>query len=186
LVRARNSRFGGQVTERKRKRPGDRVGEPWFDRGKRWLRSAVLARVVSPGKPGHAERSRPRSCREGREGGKCAFQGAVPRMEANETRISGGYDEAVPRVGSAEYQRQRRRRLRVQRTQICAGCRHAFTPTRRDARFCSGACRFKAHKARIVARAEAQRVRAIAERREAKEAAEVARKRADFIASLIG
>ena len=84
---------------------------------------------------------------------------------------------------SACYQRERRRRLR---SQVCTGCRRSFIPTRKDARFCSDACRFRAYRGRLAAKADAERVRDLAKAAADRKAAEVARKRADFIASLIG
>ena len=93
--------------------------------------------------------------------------------------------EAIPRASRAAYQRERRARLRVQRHLICAGCRRDFTSTRVDARYCTDACRFKAYRRRLKARAEAERERALAKAAADQKAADFARKRADFIASLI-
>jgi hypothetical protein len=59
----------------------------------------------------------------------------------------------------ADYQREWRRRRRAARRMVCAGCRQEFSPARRDARFCSDACRFRAYRARLAAKeAEAPRV----------------------------
>jgi hypothetical protein len=106
-------------------------------------------------------------------------------MEVNEARLSGDYDQAVPRIGSAAYQRQRRARLRVQRRQVCRECNHDFTPSRSDAKFCSDGCRFRAHRQRLKARAEAERERALAKAAALQKAADLARRRSDFVASLI-
>lgn len=69
---------------------------------------------------------------------------------------------------SACRQRERRARRRRERRQVCAGCGVSFVPSRADARFCGVACRQYAYRQRKAAESTA------------------ARKRADFIASLIG
>ena len=58
--------------------------------------------------------------------------------------------------------RELRARHRRERRQLCAACRRDFVPTRKDARFCSDACRFKAYRGRLAARAEAEAARAAA------------------------
>jgi hypothetical protein len=40
-----------------------------------------------------------------------------------------------------------------ERRQVCTGCRREFIPARRDARFCSDACRFRAYRRRLAAKA---------------------------------
>lgn len=47
----------------------------------------------------------------------------------------------------------RRAEARAARKATCAGCGSTFTPTRADARYCSGACRVAAHRARRDPRA---------------------------------
>jgi hypothetical protein len=97
-----------------------------------------------------------------------------------------------------EWRRRRRTPL------ICAGCRQQFTPAIKGQLHCNQACRFKAYRRRLAAKAEAERGREAARAEEARRAAEAARKaaeavaeatrravevakrRADFIASLIG
>ena len=56
-----------------------------------------------------------------------------------------------------------------------AGCRREFVPTRKDARWCSDSCRFRAYRARLAARAAEEAARAAA--RQASK---------DLAASLIG
>ena len=75
----------------------------------------------------------------------------------------------------------------------CQCCHREFSPIRRDAKWCSGPCRWKAYRRRTAARAvEAEREREAAaralerERERARIAQEAARRREDFIASLIG
>jgi hypothetical protein len=72
---------------------------------------------------------------------------------------------------SATYQREWRARRRAARRLVCAGCRLEFIPARKDARFCSGACRFRAYRRRLAAKAADD---------------DLARQRADLLASLIG
>jgi hypothetical protein len=79
-----------------------------------------------------------------------------------------------------------RRRRRAERRQTCAGCRREFNPRRRDARYCTDACRFKVYRERLEAKAAAERASEIAKAAEARRAADRAKRRADFIASLIG
>ena len=87
---------------------------------------------------------------------------------------------------SAQYHRERRRRRREARRFVCAGCRRDFCPTRKDARYCTGACRFKAYRRRLAARAaEAQRARDLAQR-EAERAREATRRAIDLAHALIG
>jgi hypothetical protein len=64
---------------------------------------------------------------------------------------------------------------RRERTQICVGCRRGFSNRRQDARYCSAACKQDSYRRRLAARAK-----------EAERAREATRRRADFIASLIG
>jgi hypothetical protein len=60
---------------------------------------------------------------------------------------------------NAAYLREWRARRRAARRVLCFGCRQEFSPARRDARFCSDACRFRAYRARLAAKeAEARRV----------------------------
>jgi hypothetical protein len=82
--------------------------------------------------------------------------------------------------------RELRARHRRARRLICTGCRREFVPTRKDARYCTDGCRFKAYRARNEARAAAARASAIAKAVEARRAAEVAKRRYDFVCSLIG
>lgn len=49
--------------------------------------------------------------------------------------------------------RELRARHRRDRRRVCLGCRRNFCPTRKDARFCSDACRFKAYRAKREAKA---------------------------------
>jgi hypothetical protein len=79
-----------------------------------------------------------------------------------------------------EWRRRRRTPL------ICAGCRRQFTPAMKGQRHCTRACRFKAYRRRVEAKAAAARASAIAKAAEAARARDIARKRSDFIASLIG
>jgi len=53
-------------------------------------------------------------------------------------------------------------------------------------RHCTRACRFKAYRRRLEAKAAADRAFAIAKAAEGRRAADVAKRRSDFIASLIG
>jgi hypothetical protein len=55
---------------------------------------------------------------------------------------------------NAAYLREWRRRRRAARRQVCFGCRHDFTPARKDTKFCSDSCRFRAYRARLRAAAE--------------------------------
>ena len=82
--------------------------------------------------------------------------------------------------------RKRAWRRRRRTALICAGCRREFTPDRKGARHCTEACRFKAYRARLEVKAAAERASAIAKAAEAERARDIARRRADFIASLIG
>ena len=72
---------------------------------------------------------------------------------------------------------------------VCACCRRDFSPRRSDTRFCSAACKQAAYRLRLEA-AEEEAGRAAEAARKAAEATsravEVAKRRADFIASLIG
>jgi hypothetical protein len=79
-----------------------------------------------------------------------------------------------------EWRRRRRTPL------ICAGCRRQFTPAMKGQRHCTRACRFKAYRRRLGAKAAADRAFAIAKAAEGRRAADVAKRRSDFIASLIG
>ena len=104
---------------------------------------------------------------------------------SSELRSCKGCGQAADlRVGSfcsgACYQRDRRRRRRPHL--ICASCRRDFVAARKDARWCSDACRFRAYRGRLAIKAE----EAERERERARLAQEIARRRADFIASLIG
>jgi hypothetical protein len=113
----------------------------------------------------------------------------------------------MPVCSSACYQRIWRRRRRALRIEFCVVCERPFTPTRGDAKFCSGACRFKAYRARkkaserALARAreapwQASASPGLVDTRSKPEVApgavvgparpDPARRRADFIASLIG
>jgi hypothetical protein len=62
---------------------------------------------------------------------RCAIEGPSPDF-GEPCQMSGC---------AAHYQRERRRRLRAARRQICASCGDVFMPARRDALFCSGACK---------------------------------------------
>ena len=60
---------------------------------------------------------------------------------------------------NAAYLREWRARRRANRRQVCFGCRQEFAPARKDAKFCSDSCRFKAYRGRLAAKeAEARRV----------------------------
>lgn len=58
---------------------------------------------------------------------------------------------------SATYQREWRARRRANRRKVCHACRLEFCPARKDAKCCTPACRFRAYRARIAARAEEAR-----------------------------
>jgi hypothetical protein len=55
---------------------------------------------------------------------------------------------------TAEYKREWRRRRRANRRQICQACRLEFVPARKDARYCTPACRFRAYRGRLAAAAD--------------------------------
>jgi hypothetical protein len=95
--------------------------------------------------------------------------------------------------GTADYQRERRRRLRAARRQACAFCGDVFVPARRDAMFCSVACKTRDARRRKASGEPAGRRRQppppFLEPTEPPAATgqdESARRRADFLASLIG
>jgi hypothetical protein len=79
-----------------------------------------------------------------------------------------------------EWRRRRRTPL------ICAGCRQQFTPAIKGQLHCTRACRFKAYRRRVEAKAAAERASAIAKAAADERARTIARRRSDFIASLIG
>jgi hypothetical protein len=115
-------------------------------------------------------------------------------LEAGETVVCLGCAQAMARPPRARFptcsngcaKRERRARHRRERRLICAGCRREFCPTRRDAKFCSDACRFRAYRARLAARAAAaERARDLAQR-EAERAREATRKAIDLAHALIG
>jgi hypothetical protein len=100
-------------------------------------------------------------------------------------RRDGSYCSSACR--KREWRRRRRTPL------ICPGCRRQFTPAIKGQLHCNQACRFKAYRRRLAAKAEGERMLEAARQREAErarkaaeDAAEVKRRRMDFIASLIG
>ena len=108
-------------------------------------------------------------------------------------RLMAPRTQGRPVCSMACYQRDWRRRRREVRRHWCQCCHREFSPIRRDAKWCSGPCRWKAYRRRTAARAvEAEREREAAaralerERERARIAQEAARRREDFIASLIG
>ena len=113
-------------------------------------------------------------------------------LAPGETVVCLGCGESMaPRAGLAVCshrcrKRELRARRRRERRQICAGCRHDFTPARSDARYCTDACRFKAYRRRLAARA-AEAERAARRQAEAAERAREAHRRAvDLACRLIG
>jgi hypothetical protein len=72
------------------------------------------------------------------------------------------------------------------RTQICVGCRKDFTNRRRDALFCSAACKQHDYRRRLDEKAAADRARALAEQRAAERAVEEAKRIDDLVHALIG
>jgi hypothetical protein len=55
---------------------------------------------------------------------------------------------------SAIYQREWRARRRANRRKVCLSCRLEFSPARKDTKFCSDSCRFKAYRGRLAAAAQ--------------------------------
>jgi hypothetical protein len=95
--------------------------------------------------------------------------------------------------GTADYQRERRRRRRAARRQICASCGDVFVPARRDAVFCGASCKTRDARRRKASGEPAGKRRQpqppFLESTEPPAATgqdERARRRADFLASLIG
>jgi hypothetical protein len=82
--------------------------------------------------------------------------------------------------------RKRAWRRRRRTALICAGCRREFTPAMKGQRHCTDACRFKAYRARLAAKAAAAvRARDLAQR--AAERARAARQASiDLAHALIG
>jgi hypothetical protein len=76
---------------------------------------------------------------------------------------------------SACRKREWRRRRRI--PLICAGCCQQFTPAIKGQLHCNRACRFKAYRRRLEAKAEAERVREAARVAAAERAAGAARRR---------
>lgn len=94
---------------------------------------------------------------------------------------------------TAHYQRQWRRRRRAARRQICASCGEVFVPGRRDQVFCSPACKTRdARRRKASGEAPGQRPPKPPFRIHDEPAAptprrdDLARRRSDFLASLIG
>jgi hypothetical protein len=101
---------------------------------------------------------------------------------------------------NASYQRERRARRRRERRQVCASCHDVFVPSRSDQLYCSVACKGRdARRRRKVGETPARRRPSeppfiepdpmpVVERpaeRPGESQDEIARRRADFIASLI-
>jgi hypothetical protein len=76
--------------------------------------------------------------------------------------------------------------LETRSTAVCACCRRGFSNRRRDAEFCSAACRQRAYRERKEATAEEARRAAEAARKAAEAAAEATRRAIDLAHALIG
>ena len=92
----------------------------------------------------------------------------------------------------ADYHRERRRRRRTARRQICAACTDVFVPSRSDQVFCGSACKARDRRRRKAEgepaghRPPRPPFREPTEPPAATGQDESARRRADFLASLIG
>ena len=80
-------------------------------------------------------------------------------VEAGYKAFGEAYRSGCRMRDSADYQREWRARRRAARRMACFGCRQEFSPARKDTKFCSDSCRFKAYRGRLAAKAaEARRV----------------------------